>query len=180
MAEVTTTQNPLAPRRGKRVKGEGGRVVATIGVGSNVGDRKLNILRALNMLTLTRGIHVSNVSTLVETKALGPIRDQPDFLNGVVKVETVLSPFELLDQLLFIEARLGRVRHQRLGPRIIDLDILLYGDETIDHPRLKIPHPEILHRPFVQAALVELQQQTPSPCTLSPKGARGIKGDKRL
>ena len=127
-----------------------------IGLGSNMGNRKHNILRAVEMLSRTKGIEVSVLSTLVETKPVGPLPNQPDFLNAVIEIETALSPIELLDALLSIEARLGRVRAERWGPRTIDLDILLYGNKTIKHPRLTIPHPEIQNRPFVQAGLREL------------------------
>ena len=129
---------------------------AFIGLGSNAGDRKMNIMRSLQLLSNTRGISLSAVSTLLETQPVGPVHDQPPFLNGVAAIETSLSPFKLLAELLYIEQRLGRVRKERWGPRTIDLDILLYGDEEINHPRLKIPHPEISNRPFVVAALREL------------------------
>ncbi len=128
-----------------------------IGLGSNMGNRKQNILRTLDMLTLAQGIRVGTLSTLVETTPMGPLRDQPDFLNGVVEIDTVLSPVELLNQLLSIEARLGRIRSQRWGPRVIDVDILYFGNVKINTPKLKIPHPEILNRPFVCDSLRELR-----------------------
>ena len=129
---------------------------AYIGLGSNLGDRKANILRAIEMLNQHQAIHLRQVSTLLETRPVGPIRDQPAFVNGVAVLETTLRPLPLLEVLLSVEQRLGRVRQERWGPRIIDLDILLYGDEVLNHPRLKIPHPEIANRPFVQAGLREL------------------------
>jgi 2-amino-4-hydroxy-6-hydroxymethyldihydropteridine diphosphokinase len=131
-------------------------VAVFIGLGSNLGDRKSNIFRALDLLRQNRDIQVREVSTLLETQPVGPVHDQPLFLNAVAAIETSLVPHELLAQLLSIEQRLGRVRRERWGPRNIDLDILVYGNERIDLPNLKIPHPEIKNRPFVQAGLREL------------------------
>ena len=133
-----------------------GKIIAYIGLGSNLGKRTENILRAVDMLAATPGIETHGLSTLRETKPLGPIQDQPDFMNAVVKIETTLTAINLLDQLLSIEVRLGRVRNERWGPRVIDLDILIYGDLQINHARLKVPHPEIPNRPFVLAGLAEL------------------------
>jgi 2-amino-4-hydroxy-6-hydroxymethyldihydropteridine diphosphokinase len=97
------------------------------------------------------------VSTLRETDPVG-YEDQPRFLNGVVELGTELSPRELLSRLLAIEARLGRVRGQgpRFGPRTIDLDLLLYGEETVDEPGLTLPHPRLHERRFVLEPLAEL------------------------
>ena len=131
-------------------------VTAFIGLGSNLGDRKGHILQALDILRQRRDIRVMDVSTLVETQPVGPVQDQPPFVNGVAAIETSLKPQDLLAELLSIEQRMGRIRKERWGPRTIDLDILLYGNERIDHPDLKIPHPEIENRPFVQAGLREL------------------------
>jgi len=94
------------------------------------------------------------MSRVQETKPVGPVK-QPDFLNAVARVETLLGPVELLDALLDIERRLGRARKERWGPRTIDLDVLLYGNRVIDHPRLRVPHPEIPYRPFVLEGLRE-------------------------
>jgi 2-amino-4-hydroxy-6-hydroxymethyldihydropteridine diphosphokinase len=97
------------------------------------------------------------VSTLRETDPVG-YKEQPRFLNGVVELETELSPRELLARLLAIEARLGRVRGQgpRFGPRTIDLDLLLYGEESVDEPGLTVPHPRLHERRFVLEPLAEL------------------------
>jgi 2-amino-4-hydroxy-6-hydroxymethyldihydropteridine diphosphokinase len=151
-------------------------VTAFIGLGSNLGDRESNIFRAIDLLRQERGIAVVRVSTLVETRPVGPIQDQPPFINGVIAVETTLKPLQLLDSLLSIEQRLGRIRKERWGPRTIDLDILLYGNVTFNHPRLKIPHPEIPNRPFIEAALQELRHiaplTRPAARPLPPRGAR--------
>jgi 2-amino-4-hydroxy-6-hydroxymethyldihydropteridine diphosphokinase len=127
-----------------------------IGLGSNLGDRQAALDEAVRRLSETPQIQVVDQSSALETEPLGPVRDQPDFLNSVVEVETTLSPLDLLDQVQAIENAMGRVHHEHGGPRTIDLDILLYGNQTIDHPRLKVPHPEIGNRPFVQWSLREL------------------------
>jgi 2-amino-4-hydroxy-6-hydroxymethyldihydropteridine diphosphokinase len=129
-------------------------VVSYIGLGSNLGDREENICRALEQLQKTPGVRMLRVSTIEETLPIGPA--QPFYLNAVAAIETTLSPFELLDCLQEIENALGRVRTERWGPRVIDLDVLFYGDETVSHPRLVIPHPEILKRDFVQRGLKEV------------------------
>jgi 2-amino-4-hydroxy-6-hydroxymethyldihydropteridine diphosphokinase len=120
-----------------------------------MGDRKQNILRAVEVLSKTKHIKVDQLSTICETLPIG-IREQRYFLNAVLEIKTLLSPIDLQKALMDIEARLGRVRLQRWGPRLIDLDILYYGDDAIDAPTLKIPHPEILNRPFIMNGLTEL------------------------
>jgi len=130
-------------------------VVAYVALGSNIGDRRLWIERALQALNASPGASLKAVSRIVETKPLGP-KNQPDYLNGVAKIETTLSPVELLDRLLEIEQSLGRKRLKRWGPRTIDLDILLYGDRIVDHPRVRIPHPELPRRPFLMEGIREL------------------------
>ena len=129
--------------------------IAYVGLGSNLGDRKENILRALAMLSDTAGLRVRSVSTFLETEPLG-IKDQPSFINCVAEISTGLDPFRLHEACVDIENRLGRVRVRRWGPRTIDLDILLYGKKSVKGPRLVVPHPEIANRPFVQAGLREL------------------------
>ncbi|MFA5975975.1 MAG: 2-amino-4-hydroxy-6-hydroxymethyldihydropteridine diphosphokinase [Elusimicrobiota bacterium] len=139
-------------------------VKAYIALGSNLGNRRAWITQALDRLAQTPEIHLQAVSLLTETKPVGPL-DQPDFINGVAEIETTLEPLELLDRLLAVEQSLGRIRQKRWGPRTIDLDILFYGDQTVNHPRLVIPHPELKNRPFLQAALAEL-----GVCTGEPHG----------
>jgi 2-amino-4-hydroxy-6-hydroxymethyldihydropteridine diphosphokinase len=133
------------------------RTTAYVALGSNMGDRQGFIARAIKLMGTTPGILVSRETRLKETKPIGPIK-QPNFINGVAKIETLLGPTELLDALLAVERQLGRVRKERWGPRTIDLDILLYGDRVIDHPRLRVPHPEIKNRPFIMEALRDLQR----------------------
>jgi 2-amino-4-hydroxy-6-hydroxymethyldihydropteridine diphosphokinase len=128
---------------------------AYVGLGANLGDRELTLRRALELL----GEHVElkAVSTFRETEPVGYV-DQPTFLNGAARVETELGPRELLGVLLAVEGDLGRVREDgpRFGPRTIDLDLLLYGDATIDEPGLKVPHPRLHERRFVLEPLAEL------------------------
>jgi 2-amino-4-hydroxy-6-hydroxymethyldihydropteridine diphosphokinase len=124
--------------------------LAYVGLGANLGDREGTIRAAVADLP-----GVVAVSTLRETDPVG-ITDQPRFLNGVAVLETELAPRELLDGLLAVERRLGRERGKRWGPRTIDLDLLLYGDEVIDQTGLTIPHPRLHERRFVLEPLAEL------------------------
>jgi 2-amino-4-hydroxy-6-hydroxymethyldihydropteridine diphosphokinase len=150
-------------------------VKAYIGLGSNLGDRRAALAEAVRRISEAPKIRVIDASSVLETKPVGPVRDQPDFLNRVVEVETELTPLELLNQVQAIENAMGRIREERGGPRTIDLDILLYGKQIIDHPRLTVPHPEIANRPFVVAGLMELGVKA-NPChreAASPFGGRG-------
>lgn len=132
-------------------------VRAYIGLGSNLGDRRGNLDRAVELLAADESIRIVAVSSFRETEPVG-FRDQPRFLNGAVAVETALSARELLDRLLAVERELGRERTgPRFGPRTIDLDLLLYGDEVIDEPGLTVPHPRLAERMFVLEPLVELE-----------------------
>jgi 2-amino-4-hydroxy-6-hydroxymethyldihydropteridine diphosphokinase len=130
---------------------------AYVGLGSNLGDREATLLRALQGLKDEPEIEILAVSSLRETDPVGYL-DQPRFLNGVAVIETSLTARELLGRLLDIERRLGRRRGEGppLGPRTIDLDLLLYGDETIAEPGLQIPHPRLHERLFVLEPLAEL------------------------
>ncbi len=125
-----------------------------IGLGSNLGNRLINIQRACNLLEIF-GIDVVKKSSVYETRPYG-VTDQPNFLNCVVEVNTNLTPHQLLDKLLQIEQIMGRVREKRWGPRIIDLDILLYGNLVYESDDLSIPHYDMLNRQFVITPLVEI------------------------
>jgi 2-amino-4-hydroxy-6-hydroxymethyldihydropteridine diphosphokinase len=128
-----------------------------VGLGANLEDPRAQIERALELLAEENGVEVAAVSTLRWTDPVG-FADQPRFLNGVAELRTTLGARELLERLLAIERRLGRVRGQgpRFGPRTIDLDLLLYGDEVIDEPGLQIPHPRLHERGFALEPLAEL------------------------
>jgi 2-amino-4-hydroxy-6-hydroxymethyldihydropteridine diphosphokinase len=130
---------------------------AYVGLGSNLGDRGRTLREAVDRLAATPGVEVVAVSSLRETDPVGPVTDQPRFLNGAVAVETSLGARALLDRLLAIEAELGRTREgPRGGPRTLDLDLLLYGDERLDEPGLEVPHPRLHERAFVLEPLAEL------------------------
>lgn len=124
-----------------------------LGIGGNLGDRRELMRSAVS--GIREVLDDVRVSSLYESAAWG-VTDQPSFLNAVVRGGTELSPLELLDAMQAIESRLGRVREQHWGPRLIDIDILLYGRELIDQPRLKVPHPYMKQRGFVLRPLADL------------------------
>jgi 2-amino-4-hydroxy-6-hydroxymethyldihydropteridine diphosphokinase len=127
-----------------------------IGLGANLGDREQTIRKALDRLDANPAVEILRVSSLRETEPVG-YADQPRFLNGVAALETTLGPRELLDLMLAVERDLGRTREgPRFGPRPIDLDLLLHGQEVVDEPRLRVPHPRMAERAFVLEPLVEL------------------------
>jgi 2-amino-4-hydroxy-6-hydroxymethyldihydropteridine diphosphokinase len=129
---------------------------AYVGLGANVGNRRANLDRAVELMVADPGIRVLAVSSVRETDPVG-YEDQPRFLNAACAVETELGPRELLERLLAIERALGRERTgPRFGPRTIDLDLLLYGNETLDEPGLTVPHPRLAERLFVLEPLLEL------------------------
>jgi 2-amino-4-hydroxy-6-hydroxymethyldihydropteridine diphosphokinase len=132
---------------------------AYVGLGSNLGDREATIRAAIRELASRPGVEIVQVSGLRETDPVG-LLDQPRFLNGAAAVETELSARELLDRLLDVERRLGRTRDgRRFGPRTIDLDLLLYGDEQIDEPGLEVPHPRLHERLFALEPLADLDAE---------------------
>jgi 2-amino-4-hydroxy-6-hydroxymethyldihydropteridine diphosphokinase len=124
---------------------------AFVGLGANLGERERTIRLAAERLGASR------LSTIRETEPWGYL-DQPAFLNAVAELETALPPRALLERLLELELELGRERGAgpRWGPRTIDLDLLLYGDETVDEPGLVVPHPRLHERRFVLEPLAEL------------------------
>jgi 2-amino-4-hydroxy-6-hydroxymethyldihydropteridine diphosphokinase len=131
---------------------------AYVGLGANLGPREETLRRALELLERSPGVAVLAVSELRETEPVGMV-EQPPFLNGAAALETRLSARELLDLLLEVERTLGRVRDERWGPRLIDLDLLLYGAETIDEPGLDVPHPRLHERRFALEPLAELDPE---------------------
>ena len=130
---------------------------AFVGLGSNLGEREAMLRGALDRLGAEEGITVVAVSSFRETDPVG-VLDQPRFVNAAAELETRLAPRELLERLLEVERGLGRDRakEERWGPRMIDLDLLLYGDEEIDEPGLTVPHPRLAERAFVREPLLEL------------------------
>jgi 2-amino-4-hydroxy-6-hydroxymethyldihydropteridine diphosphokinase len=131
---------------------------AYIGLGSNLGDREATIGKATELIDEEpNNSWLVSVSSLRETDPVG-YEDQPKFLNGVAAIGTTAGPRELLEYLLDLERRLGRdrARSPRYGPRTIDLDLLLYGDETVAETGLRIPHPRLHERRFVLEPLAEL------------------------
>jgi len=128
---------------------------AFVGIGSNLGDREDHLRRAVELLAAEDAISVLASSQLRVTEPVGPVAQGP-FLNGAVQVETELAPRALLERLLAIEERLGRVRRERFGPRTIDLDLLVYEDAVVDEPGLTLPHPLLHERRFALEPLAEL------------------------
>jgi 2-amino-4-hydroxy-6-hydroxymethyldihydropteridine diphosphokinase len=129
--------------------------VVYIALGSNVGDRHAYLARGRAALSTLPKTLIVGESSIEETAPIGPVA-QGSYLNQMVAVETSLSPQELLVALQEIEAREGRVRAERWGPRTLDLDIVRFGSRTIDEPSLRVPHPELPNRDFWQRELAEL------------------------
>lgn len=127
--------------------------IVHIALGSNLGDRAANLARATDLMDEV--IQISAASSIYETPPWGVI-DQPRFLNQVIKGCTTLAPINLLYELKAIERLMGRRETVRYGPRIIDLDILLYGQRVIQYNRLQVPHPRMLERAFVLVPLAEV------------------------
>jgi 2-amino-4-hydroxy-6-hydroxymethyldihydropteridine diphosphokinase len=129
-------------------------IVAYLFLGSNMGDRRAALERAVQQITVRAG-EVAALSSVYETEPWG-IADQREFLNQAIAIVPKLSPFHLLETLLAIEGELGRVRHEKYGPRPIDIDILLYSDEVIQTEFLTVPHRGIPDRRFVLTPLAEI------------------------
>ena len=123
-------------------------------IGGNLGDRKTNLLTAISLINEQCGPLIRS-SSIYETEAWGKT-DQPSFLNQALEISTSLNARQLMRKILKIEKEMGRVRKEKLGPRIIDIDILLYENEIHDLRFLKIPHPEMQNRRFVLVPLAEI------------------------
>ncbi|MBT3309549.1 MAG: 2-amino-4-hydroxy-6-hydroxymethyldihydropteridine diphosphokinase [Gammaproteobacteria bacterium] len=128
---------------------------AVVGLGSNLQQPERQLRQALDALRAIAEEGVVKASSLYRSPPMGP-QDQPDYINAVAVIETVLEPLELLDQLQQIEQQQGRERKRHWGERTLDLDLLLYGDQSIDHPRLQVPHPGITERSFVLLPMQEV------------------------
>lgn len=138
-------------------------VPCAIALGSNLGDSRQILAAALQRLGELAGTTVTARSSLYKTAPVGP--PQPDYLNACALIQTPLSPQGLMQQLLAIEAEFGRLRQERWGPRILDLDILFYGDQVILEPDLHIPHPRLRERAFVLVPLAEIAPDWIDPVT---------------
>lgn len=132
---------------------------AYIGLGSNLGDRLALLRSALHSLDSSPGIHIDfagGIASIFETEPVGGAHGQPRFLNSAIRIRTMLSPHDLLDTALTIEASLGRTRRERWEARAIDLDLLLYDDLVLSDDRLSLPHPRLHERSFVLEPLAEI------------------------
>lgn len=142
-----------------------------LSLGTNIGEREENLKKAIQLLHEKKEISIQQMSSIYETAPVGFI-DQPSFLNCCIYVKTTTSPNEMLHVCQEIENELGRVRNVRWGPRIIDLDILLYNQENIETDDLIIPHPRMYERAFVLVPLMEIAN--------TPLGSQLQKGKKVL
>ncbi|CAN5540630.1 2-amino-4-hydroxy-6-hydroxymethyldihydropteridinediphosphokinase [soil metagenome] len=137
--------------------------VAYLGIGSNVGERRSFCRRGVDALRAAEGVEVEATSSLYETAPVGG-PPQRSFVNLVVRIGTTLEPQSLLDVCKAIERRLGREPSDiRWGPRVVDLDILLYGEEKVVEPGLEIPHPRMTQRGFVLVPLLEVEPDASDP-----------------
>ncbi|GGI43274.1 2-amino-4-hydroxy-6-hydroxymethyldihydropteridine diphosphokinase [Mammaliicoccus stepanovicii] len=138
--------------------------IAYLGLGSNIGDRELQLEQAIKSLNEVEGINVTKRSPIYETKPVG-YTDQPDFLNMCIEISTKLESLELLNACMMVERELHRVRETRWGPRTIDIDILLYDQSVIQSPDLEIPHPRMTERAFVMIPLNDIASSVIEPIT---------------
>jgi 2-amino-4-hydroxy-6-hydroxymethyldihydropteridine diphosphokinase len=136
--------------------------VAYIGLGSNLDNPAAQLDGARRRLTLVEGLEITRVSGYYATPPVG-VLEQPWFINAVAAIRTRLAPEELLEALLQVENEMGRVRKQRWGPRLVDLDILLYNNKVINTFKLLVPHPEMASRGFVLLPLAEIAPQAYHP-----------------
>ncbi|MBS1143257.1 MAG: 7,8-Dihydro-6-hydroxymethylpterin-pyrophosphokinase [Proteobacteria bacterium] len=135
---------------------------AYVALGANLGDPAATVRAAFAALANLPDSRVAHSSSLYRTAPVG-LTDQPEFVNAVAELQTSLAPEALLDALFEIEQRFGRIRAEKNGPRTLDLDLLLYGDQFIDLPRLTLPHPRLHLRAFVLCPLAEIAPQLALP-----------------
>ena len=136
--------------------------IAYIGLGSNLNDRTKNLNEAINMIEEASEIKILKRSRVYQTEPVGP-KDQPDFLNMALEIETALSSLDLIDFLQGVERKMGRQRKKKWGPRNIDLDLLLYGDQVKNMAKLTLPHPRMHLRKFVLMPLAEIAKDRVHP-----------------
>lgn len=137
--------------------------IAYLGLGSNLNNPSAQLNEAIKTLKLSYNIQVLKISSFYQTKPWGVI-NQPDFINAVIKISTDLAPDNLLNLINNIEENQGRIREQKWGPRIIDIDILLYDQQIINSEKLTIPHQELKNRKFVLEPLIEIEPDLILPC----------------
>ena len=128
---------------------------AVLGLGGNIGDSRARIAEAIDLLSMDPGIAIEAVSGLYETPPWGKV-DQPPFLNAAIRIDTTHTPRGLLQAVLGVERQLGRERTERWGPRMIDIDILLFGGVEIAEPGLSLPHPKLTERAFALIPLIDV------------------------
>lgn len=139
-----------------------------LSLGTNIGDREKNLKLAVSALKDALGVYIKAISSIYETAPVG-YEDQPSFLNIALLIETSFSALETLEVCQTVENELGRVREIRWGPRIIDLDILLFNNENIEVENLTVPHPRMFERAFVLVPLLEIAEEQLSPQLLLAK-----------
>ena len=145
-------------------------VLSYVALGANLGEAETTVRAAIAALGRLPGTQLVAASSLYRTAPLEVPEPQPDYINAVTRLATTLTPHALLDELLALEARFGRVRPYRWAPRALDLDLLLYGDVVLDTPRLTLPHPRLHRRAFVLEPLLELDPFLEAP-SLGPLSA---------
>jgi 2-amino-4-hydroxy-6-hydroxymethyldihydropteridine diphosphokinase len=138
-------------------------VLAHVALGANLGDAEATVRAAIAALGRLPDTQLVAASSLYRTAPVGVPEPQPDYINAVARVATTLPPEALLDELLALEARFGRIRPYRWAPRALDLDLLLYGAVVLDTPRLTLPHPRLHRRAFVLEPLLELDPTLEAP-----------------
>ncbi|MGN6504854.1 MAG: 2-amino-4-hydroxy-6-hydroxymethyldihydropteridine diphosphokinase [Tepidisphaeraceae bacterium] len=149
----------------------GNSVAAYVAIGSNLGDRARYCYSAVQQLSIHPQISITRLSSLFETAPVGGPEGSPPFLNGAIALETSLGAHALLDELHAIENRLGRDRRQRWEPRVIDLDLLLYGDKILSRDHCIVPHPMMHQRAFVLEPLMQI-----APDALHPTMQMTVRG----
>ena len=148
-----------------------------LGLGSNLGDREENLRAALERIEGLPGTDVVRVSRFIETEPWG-VEDQPPFINAALEIRTDLEPEALLDAVKGIERELGRTPTFRWGPRLIDIYLLLYGCRELQTPRLSLPHPQLLDRPFVREPLAEIAPEVVEELERAALSLRGSGPDR--
>ena len=138
------------------------KTIAYLGLGSNIGDRFDHLKEAVDRLNASDSIDVKACSSVYETDPVGGPA-QPDYLNAVIGLETIYGAEDLLNRCLAVEREMGRKREVRWGPRTIDIDVLLYGDDPVATERLIVPHPHMHERAFVLSPLAEIAPETVHP-----------------